>query len=301
MNATAEIFQSNRSRMLGVAYRLLGSRSDAEDVLQDAFLNWCQCSQENIQSATAFLVTITKRLCFDRLRKVKQEREHRAELGLPLPVAEDEFPSAETQLEAVENASAAFVAVLERLGPEERVAFLLHDVFDYEYPEVAQTLGKNEATCRQVIHRARERVRDSRARFSVTSEARQRRLRKFVVATRTGDRKDVMALICEDLENAAGPSEDLTVASGSGARRPAKQRPGHRSSVRPCTLGSPMVTIFEVSISNNPIRPPMARAGSAMSARAGHQATAINAWVSTRWTTKRITRQKWSERPAPIS
>ena len=227
MNATAEIFQSNRSRMLGVAYRLLGSRSDAEDVLQDAFLNWCQCSQENIQSATAFLVTITKRLCFDRLRKLKQEREHRAEWGLPLPVAEDEFPSAETQLEAVENASAAFVAVLERLGPEERVAFLLHDVFDYEYPEVAQTLGKNEATCRQVIHRARERVRDSRARFSVTSEARQRRLRKFVVATRTGDRKDVMALICEDLENAAGPSEDLTVASGSGARRPAKQRPGH--------------------------------------------------------------------------
>jgi len=68
MNATAEIFQSNRSRMLAVAYRLLGSRSDAEDVLQDAFLNWCQCSQENIQSATAFLVTITKRLCFDRLR-----------------------------------------------------------------------------------------------------------------------------------------------------------------------------------------------------------------------------------------
>ena len=92
MNATAATFESNRSRMFGVAYRLLGSRNDAEDVLQDAYLNWCQCAQENIQSATAFLVTITKRLCFDRLRKLKHERQHCVEWCLPEPVVEGELP-----------------------------------------------------------------------------------------------------------------------------------------------------------------------------------------------------------------
>ena len=224
MNATAETFQSNRSRMFGVAYRLLGSRNDAEDVLQDAYLNWCQCAQENIQSTTAFLVTITKRLCFDRLRKLKHEREHGVEWGLRETVVEDAFPSAEMQLEMTEEVSVAFVAVLERLGPEERAAFLLHDVFDYDYPEVAQMLGKTQATCRQMIHRARERVRVSRARFSVTAESRQRLLRKLVVAMRTGDRKDVMALLAEDVEYMADASEGSTGASRTGARRPVRQR-----------------------------------------------------------------------------
>ncbi len=224
MNACAATFESNRSRMFGVAYRLLGSRNDADDVLQDAYLNWCQCAQENIQSATAFLVTITKRLCFDRLRKLKHEREHRVEWCLPEPAVEGESASAEVQLEAAQEVSVAFVAVLERLGPEERAAFLLHDVFDYDYPEVAQLLGKTEATCRQVIHRARVRVRDSSARFSVTAESLQRLLGKFIIAMRTGDRKDVMALLAEDVECVAHASEGLTVASSAGARRSIRRR-----------------------------------------------------------------------------
>lgn len=225
MNATADTFQANRSRMFGVAYRLLGSRNDAEDVLQDAYLNWSQCAHDHIQSTTAFLVTITKRLCFDRLRKLKHEREHCVEWGLREPVVEDEFPSVETQLEIAEDVSVAFVAVLERLGPEERTAFLLHDVFDYDYPEVARILGKTEATCRQMIHRARERARDSRVRFPVTAESQQRLLRKFVVAMRTGDRKDVMALLDEDVEYMASASAGFTVVSQTGSRRSVKQRP----------------------------------------------------------------------------
>jgi RNA polymerase sigma-70 factor (ECF subfamily) len=224
MNATADTFQANRSRMFGVAYRLLGSRSDAEDILQDAYLNWSQCAQEHVQSATAFLITITKRLCFDRLRKRKQEREHSVEWAAQDQVVEDATPSAEMQLDVAEQVSAAFLAVLERLGPEERVAFLLHDVFDYDYPEVAQVLGKTEAACRQIIHRGRERARDSRARFAVTPESRQRLVAKFVVALRTGDRKHVMALLDEDVEYVGGASARFPAASRSAYRRSTTER-----------------------------------------------------------------------------
>ena len=104
------------------------------------------------------------------------------------------------QRELADEVSVAFLVVLERLGPEERAAFLLHEVFDYDYPEVAQMLGKSEPTCRQMIHRARARVRESRPRFSVTAESRERILTKFLAAAGSGDRKAVMALLAEDVE-----------------------------------------------------------------------------------------------------
>lgn len=221
MNATADTFQANRSRMFGVAYRLLGSRNDAEDVLQDAYLNWSQCAQEQIQSAAAFLITITKRLCFDRLRKRKHE--HSVEWGMHEQVVDHATLSAEMQLEAAEEVSAAFLAVLERLGAEERVAFLLHDVFDYDYSEVARILDKTEANCRQITHRAREHARDARARFAVTAESWQRLLGKLVIALRTGDRKDVMALLAEDVEYMAA-STSTPVAVASRSRRSVTER-----------------------------------------------------------------------------
>jgi RNA polymerase sigma-70 factor, ECF subfamily len=200
MNGTAEIFQSHRPRLFGVAYRMLGSRAAAEDVLQDAYLRWHQSATEDIQSPIAFLVTITTRLCLDHLRELKLEREHYVGPWLPEPIVEDQFPSPEMQLELAGEVSVAFLAVLERLGPEERAAFLLHDVFDYDYPEVAEILGKAQPACRQMIHRARSGVRESRPRFSVTAESRERVLRKFLTAVGTGDRQAVMALLTEDVE-----------------------------------------------------------------------------------------------------
>ena len=200
MNAAAVAFESNRSRLFAVAYRVLGSRTEAEDVLQDAYLNWSQCAAESIQSTTAFLVTITKHLCLDRIRKLKNEREQAIECWVPESIVEDEVPSPESQLELAEEASMAFLGAVERLGPDELAAFLLHDVFDYDYPEVAQMLDKTEAACRQIVHRARARARDSRVRCFATAESQQRLLDKFVVAIRTGDRRDVMALIAEDVE-----------------------------------------------------------------------------------------------------
>jgi RNA polymerase sigma-70 factor, ECF subfamily len=195
MTSVAELFESNRPRLFGIAYRMLGSRTEAEDLLQDAYLRWHESDRTNIQSATAFLVTITTRLCIDRLRELKQERLRYVGEWLPEPLVDEHIPSPEMQREFVDDVSIAFLAVLERLGPEERAAFLLHDVFDYDYPEVAQTLGKAEPACRQLICRARARLREPRTRFKVSTESRQRLLEKFLAAVGSGSHHAVAALL----------------------------------------------------------------------------------------------------------
>ena len=198
MSGAAEVFESHRLRLFGVAYRMLGTRTDAEDILQDAYLRWHQSGTKDIKSPVAFLVTITTRLCLDRLRQLKEERDQYVGPWLPEPIVHELSP--ELQLELADEVSVAFLAVLERLGPEERAAFLLHEVFDYDYPEVAQMIGKSELACRQMIHRARPRVREARPRFSVTVESRERILAKFIAAVSSGDRKAVMALLAEEVE-----------------------------------------------------------------------------------------------------
>lgn len=208
MNGTAEVFELHRPRLFGVAYRMLGTRTDAEDILQDAYLRWHQSAKQDIQSPVAFLVTITTRLCLDRLRELKQEREHYVGPWLPEPIVGDDVPSPETQCELADDVSVAFLAVLERLGPTERAAFLLHEVFDYDYPEVAQMIGKSEAACRQLIHRSRTRLHDSHARFAVTPECRERTLKTFLAAIGTGDRQAVKALLAEEVVYASGAPPD---------------------------------------------------------------------------------------------
>jgi RNA polymerase sigma-70 factor (ECF subfamily) len=205
MTTAAALFELHRTRLFGIAYRMLGSRTEAEDLLQDAYLRWHESDRTGIQSAAAFLVTITTRLCVDRLRALKQERVHCVGEWLPEPIVDDPIPSPEMQRELVDDVSVALLAVLERLGPEERAAFLLHDVFDYDYPEVAQTLDKAEPACRQMISRARARLRESRARFRVSAESRDRLLKKFLIAIGSGSRQAVMALLAEDVEYMAEP------------------------------------------------------------------------------------------------
>jgi RNA polymerase sigma-70 factor (ECF subfamily) len=200
MTTAAELFELHRPRLFGIAYRMLGSRPEAEDLLQDAYLRWHESDRTNVQSVAAFLVTITTRLCVDRLRQLKQERTHYVGEWLPEPIVDDHIPSPEMQRELVDDVSVAFLAVLERLGPEERAAFLLYEVFDYDYPEVAQVLGKAGAACRQLIHRARARLRKSRARFKVSTESRERLLEKFLVAIGSGSRQAVMALLADESE-----------------------------------------------------------------------------------------------------
>jgi RNA polymerase sigma-70 factor (ECF subfamily) len=195
MNAPAEVFELHRPRLFGIACRILGSRTEAEDRLQDAYLRWHESDRTNIQSAAAFLITITTRLCVDRLRVLKQERAHDVGSWLPESIVDDHVPSPEMQCEFVDDVSVAFLAVLERLSPEERAAFLLHEVFDYDYPEVAHTLDKSEPACRQLLHRARARLREPCTRFRVSTASRERLLEKFLVAIGSGSRGAVMALL----------------------------------------------------------------------------------------------------------
>jgi RNA polymerase sigma-70 factor, ECF subfamily len=190
-------FEQHRSRLFGIAYRMLGSRADAEDVLQEAYLRWHRASVDEIRSPEAWLVTATTRLCIDRLRLARESREVYVGPWLPEPLVSDASPPADSQLDIASSLSIAFLVVLERLAPEERAAFLLHEVFDTDYAEIAQVLGKSEAACRQIVSRARKRVRENRPRMQVTEEARRGLLDRFVNAVQTQDKEALLALFAE--------------------------------------------------------------------------------------------------------
>lgn len=185
-----------RGRLFGLAYRMLGSRADAEDVVQEAYLRWHQAAHDHIETPEAWLVTTTSRLAIDRLRRLKTEREAYVGPWLPEPIVTS--PSPDRDLELAEDLSIAFLTMLERLAPEERAAFLLHDVFDVGYREIASAIGRNEAACRQMVHRARERVRGDRKRFDVSDEAKQDVLRRFLEAVEARDEQALLALFAPD-------------------------------------------------------------------------------------------------------
>ncbi|MFY3386215.1 RNA polymerase sigma-70 factor [Paracidovorax sp. MALMAid1276] len=192
-------FSALRPRLFGIAYRMLGVRADAEDVLQDAWLRWSRQDPTALQSAEAWLVTVVTRLSIDRLRALKAEREAYVGWWLPEPLVEalDER-TPESTAELAGELSVAFLHVLERLGPEERAAFLLRQVFDYDYPDIAAQLGKTEAACRQMVHRASERVQQARTRFEVPQGVHHQLLQRFMQAAKSGDRVAIESLLSED-------------------------------------------------------------------------------------------------------
>jgi RNA polymerase sigma-70 factor (ECF subfamily) len=195
-------FDALRPRLFSVAYRMLGTRADAEDIVQDAWLRWRQNTDRSaVQSAQAWLVTIVTRLSIDRLRAAKAEREAYVGWWLPEPLVETaEEHTPETAVELASDLSVALLWVLERLSAEERAAFLLRQVFDHGYDEIAALLGKSEAACRQMVHRASERVQQTRVRYDVPREAHRRVVEKFVLAARSGQRDAIQALLAENVE-----------------------------------------------------------------------------------------------------
>ena len=190
-------FERHRPRLFGIAYRMLGSRTDAEDVLQDAYLRWHRGASEEVRSPEAWLVTIVTRLCIDRLRAARAEREQYIGPWLPEPLIGDSAPAADARAELSSSLSIAFLVVLEQLAPDERAAFLLHEVFDTDYAEIAEILGKSEAACRQIVSRARKRVRGHRPRAQVTDAARRSVLERFANAIRTQDKSALLELVAE--------------------------------------------------------------------------------------------------------
>lgn len=194
-------FDALRSRLFLVAYRMLGTRADAEDIVQDAWLRWRQnTDRAAVQSPEAWLVTIVTRLSIDRLRALKAEREAYVGGWLPEPLVEADERTPETAVELASDLSMALLWVLERLSAEERAAFLLRQVFDHGYDEIAALLGKTEAACRQMVHRASERVQQNRTRFDVPREAHRRVVEKFIRAAQSGERDAIQALLADDVE-----------------------------------------------------------------------------------------------------
>ncbi|WP_316658187.1 RNA polymerase sigma-70 factor [Ralstonia condita] len=195
-------FTAARPRLFAIAYRMLGSRADAEDVLQDAWMRWHQTDPSTLQSAEAWLVTVVTRLSIDRLRAAKTEREAYVGWWLPEPLVEPEAdtPTPEKAVELAGDLSMALLWVLERLSPEERAAFLMRQVFDQDYAEIAALLGKTEAACRQMVHRASDRVQQERPRFDVSHDAHRDLLARFAEASRTGQRDAIRALLADDAQ-----------------------------------------------------------------------------------------------------
>ncbi|HEY5849321.1 MAG TPA: RNA polymerase sigma-70 factor [Lysobacter sp.] len=187
-------FEALRPRLFALAYRLLGSRSDAEDVVQDAWLRWHNTDQAAIRDLEAWLVTTTTRLGIDRLRVAKIERESYPGPWLPEPLTVEE-DGPEHGADIAGQVSLAFLSLLERLGPEERAAFLLKEVFEYDYAQIAELIGSSEANCRQMVHRARTRLQAERPRFEVQPDRHRRLLERFMHAVRDGDRASIVALL----------------------------------------------------------------------------------------------------------
>jgi len=195
---TANAFAAERSRLLGIAYRMLGSRADAEDVLQDAWLRWNESENAEVRSTQAWLTTIVTRLSIDRLRSAKARREVYVGPWLPEPLADIDPVTPESKAELASELSLAFLSLLERLGPDERAAFVLHDAFDCDYDDIAEVLGKSPAACRQLVHRARERVTADRRRFQVDEQTRRRMIERFLEAANAGDLPAMKALFATD-------------------------------------------------------------------------------------------------------
>jgi RNA polymerase sigma-70 factor (ECF subfamily) len=224
--ATA-VFEQHRSRLWGIAYRMLGARAEADDLVQEAWLRWDRAPQPEIRSPEAWLVTATTRLAIDRLRQLKSERETYTGSWLPEPMIADAAPPADQATELASDLSVAFLAMLERMTPEERAALLLHDVFDSDYGDIAQILGKSATTCRQIVSRARKHLREGKPRIHVSAAAHAKLLQRMVAAIQAQDQTALVQLVADDA---------VWTSDGGGKARAAKKRV--RGAVRIARFGT---------------------------------------------------------------
>lgn len=194
-----DVFSTHRPLLFSIAYRMLGSASDAEDVLQDAWLRCSDVDPSTIRSPKAFATTIVTRLCLDRLKSARATRETYLGPWLPEPVLTSDVDSPATLLQRSESLTLAFLVLLETLSPEERAVFLLKDIFEYGHSEVAEMLGMTAENSRQLLHRAKARLADGRPRLSGTSESRRGVAERFARAFSSGDGSELSALLAADV------------------------------------------------------------------------------------------------------
>ena len=200
-------FEPLRPMLMRVAYRMLGSVADAEDMVQEAFIRWMKTERGEVREPEAFLRRTVTRLCLDRLKSAHHQRETYIGPWLPDPVVEEE--------EEEEDVTLPLMLALERLSPLERAAFLLHDVFGLGFEEVAETIQREPATCRQLAARARTHVREARPRFQMEKQRGLALAEAFFAATRSGDMKALGAML----------AADVTLHADGGGKRPAAPEP----------------------------------------------------------------------------
>jgi RNA polymerase sigma-70 factor (TIGR02957 family) len=199
MREIEQLYEELRPYSFAIAYRMLGSVAEAEDVVQEAFLRLSRDRNTEIESPKAYLATVTTRLALDALRSARSRREHYVGEWLPEPVLTEQLDDPAVRAELADSLSLAFLVVLETLSPEQRAVLLLHDVFDYGYDEVARIVGKTEASVRQLAVRARRHVAERRPRFEVSSEQRDRLAETFFAAAQDGDVGALEALLADDV------------------------------------------------------------------------------------------------------
>jgi len=202
----AASFDPLRPKLMRVAYRMLGSVADAEDIVQEAFIRWMGADRSAVREPEAFLRRTVTRLCLDQLKSARRQRETYLGPWLPDPVLEEEEK---------EDVTLPLMLALERLSPLERAAFLLHDVFGLEFEEVAATIGRDPAACRQLATRARTHVREARPRFPVEKQRGLELAEAFYAASRSGDMKALGAML----------AADVSIHSDGGGKRPAAMKP----------------------------------------------------------------------------
>lgn len=198
LTSKLNVFNERRTLLFSIAYRMLGSAADAEDVVQEAFLRWQEADEDAVQSLRSYLSTIVTRLCIDQLRSARAQREVYVGPWLPEPILTGQRPDLTSTVELAESLSTAFLLVLESLGPTERAVFLLREVFDYSYSEIAAIVGKSEANCRQMARRAQQHLREHRPRFQVSRDQQEKVTQRFLEVCAGGDMASLLNMLAPD-------------------------------------------------------------------------------------------------------
>ena len=212
-----EDFNQHRSLLFGIAYRMLGSVMDAEDMVQETFLRWQKASGQAIDSAKAYLTTVITRLCIDHLRSARVQREQYVGPWLPEPIVTDKSADPIALAELSESLAMAFLVLLERLSPMERAVFLLRQVFDYDYEEIGRIVEKTPTNCRQIARRARQHLALEKSRFQATPQQQEQLTQQFMQASNQGDLQGLLDLL----------ADDITLWSDGGGKAIAALKPLH--------------------------------------------------------------------------
>ena len=212
-----EDFNQYRSLLFAIAYRMLGSVMDAEDMVQETFLRWQQASVQAIQSTQAYLTTIMTRLCIDHLRSARVRREQYVGPWLPEPMVTAKAADPMAMAELSDSLSMAFLVLLERLSPLERAVFLLREVFDYDYEAIGRMVEKSPANCRQIARRARQHLALEKSRFQTTPQQQEQLTQQFMQAFSQGELQGLLDLL----------TDDVTVWSDGGGKAIAALKPIH--------------------------------------------------------------------------